>query len=233
MIDRRTWLTVISALGLPLALGSTMNAEAGLLGQGVDSWTEEVQLHDGGKLIVQRSQSYGGRREIGQLPPIKEHTITFTLPNYAKTITWTSEYAEDLGRTNFNLLAVHVLRATPFIAASPNLSLSYNKWGRPNPPYVLFKYEGNVWQRIALEEFPVEFKAINVALNIRGRDVENLVSLGFISAAMVNQLNSSVTQEEYKSIVRTPLDHWKPRPVHLGPKAPNPINPPATIGGKN
>ena len=208
---REGLLRKLKTIGLVLTLGVSMNAYAGFLGLGGDSWKEEVLLHDGSKIIVKRSQSYGGRHEIGQPSPIKEHTISFTLPNSNKTITWTSEYGEDLGRTNFNLLALHVLNGTPYIVASPNLSLSYNKWGRPNPPYVFFKYDGKEWQRISLEEFPAEFKTINVVIYPVGRDVEEMVSLGLVSAGKIKELNSSLTQEEYKTIVRTPLDVWKPR----------------------
>ena len=224
---------VFKAIGLVLTLGMSMSAYAGFLGLGGDSWKEEVLLHDGSKLIVRRSQSYGGRHEIGQPPPIKEHTIIFTLPGSNKTITWTSEYGDDLGRTNFNLLAVHVLNGTPYVVASPNLSMSYNKWGRPNPPYVFFKYDGKVWQRIQLSEFPAEFKTINVSLDIRGRQAENLVSLGFVSAEKIKELNHHTTIPEYQTIVRTPLDHWKPRPVYSGPKAPYSITPPNTTDSKN
>ncbi|MBI3569559.1 MAG: hypothetical protein HY082_00385 [Gammaproteobacteria bacterium] len=178
MSNGHSLLRAFNTIGLVLTLGISMSAEAGLFGLGGTSWKEEVLLHDGQKIIVKRSQSYGGRHEIGQPQPIKEHTITFMLPGSNKSITWTSEYGEDLGRANFNLLAVHVLNGTPYIVASPNLCLSYNKWGRPNPPYVFFKYDGKVWQRIQLSEFPAEFKTVNVALDIRGLQVENLVSLG-------------------------------------------------------
>ena len=157
----------ITKLGLLLMVVGSMSACAGLLGLGGDSWKEEVLLHDGSKLIVKRSQNYGGRHEIGQSPPIREHTITFRLPGSSKTITWTSEYGEELGRTNFNLLAVHVLNGTPYIVTEPNLCLSYNKWGRPNPPYVFYKYDGKTWQRISLEELPVDFKTINVSPHAR------------------------------------------------------------------
>ena len=176
------WLKQITKLGLLLMMGVSLSAEAGLFGFGGTSWKEEVLLHDGQKIIVKRSQSYGGRGEVGQ-SPIKEHTISFELPNSNKTIIWVSEYGEDLGRTNFNLLAVHVLNGTPYIVASPNLCLSYNKWGRPNPPYVFFKYDGKEWQRIQLAEFPAEFKTINVALDIRGRQVEELEKIGLASAS--------------------------------------------------
>jgi len=217
---------------LVMILGGSMSACA----MGGASWKEEVLLHDGKKLIVERSQTYGGRHEIGQPQPIKEHTISFTPPHSNKPLTWTSEYSEDIGRTNFNLLAVHVLNDTPYIVASPNLCLSYNKWGRPNPPYVFFKYDSHAWQRIPLSEFPIEFKAVNVALDIRGREVEELNRMGWVSAEKIKALNAHIEMPEYKTILRTPLpesalcpDYSSPR--YTSPKAPNPITPKATSGG--
>lgn len=231
MNNRQMLLRLFKAISLVLTLGVSMSAEAGFLGFGGDSWKEEVLLHDGSKIIVERSQSYGGRHEIGQPLPIKEHTITFTLPGSSKIITWTSEYGEDIGRTNFNPLALHILNGTPYIIVEPNLMLSYNKWGRPNPPYVFFKYKGKEWQRIAIEELPAEFQNINLVINTLSYG-EKLDSQGFASAEIVAKLNSSLTQEEYKTIHRAPLDHWKPRPEYKGPKAPHPIIPPATTDGK-
>ena len=184
-------------------LGTGMNA-FGFLGFGGTSWKEEVLLHDGRKIIVERSQSYGGRHEIGQSSPIKEQKIVFTLPETKKTITWSSEYSQDIGRANFQLLALHILKGTPYIVASPNLCLSYNKWGRPNPPYVFFKYDGREWQRISMEEFPVEFKTTNVTIETKGYE-EKLVGQGLVSAEMVRNLNNSLRQPEYQTILREPL----------------------------
>ena len=191
------WLKRVMKLGLFLMMGVSMSACS------TTSWKEEVLLHDGSKIVVKRSQTYGGRHEIGQPPPIKEHTLTFAMPNTHKTVTWVSEYGEDLGRTNFNLLAVHILNDTPYIVASPNLCLSYNKWGRPNPPYVFFKYDDSAWHRITLSEFPVEFKTINVVISTYGHgDVDRAVRSGFISVESVKKLNSAAKQPEYKTILR-------------------------------
>ncbi len=198
MNDRYLLLRPCKAICLVLTLGVSMSA----YGFGGDSWKEEVLLHDGSRLIVNRSQSYGGQHEIGQPPPIREHTISFMLTNTKETITWISEYGEDIGRTNFYLLAVHVLNGTPYIVASPYLCLSYNKWGRPNPPYVFFKYDGKAWQRIPIEEFPAEFTTINVALDILGREVKNLISLGLVSSGKIKELNHHTRQPEYKTILR-------------------------------
>jgi hypothetical protein len=207
-------------VGLLSMIGMSMNANAGLFGFGGISWKEEVLLHDGSKIIVERSQSYGGRHEIGQTPPIKDQEITFTVPGTRKTVTWKSEYSEDIGRANFKLLALHILDNTPYVVASPNLCLSYNKWGRSNPPYVFFKYEDKTWRRISLAEFPTEFKEINVVVSTKA-DENVITSQPIVSAESVKQINSSLEQAEYKTILREAL---KPRwdsltgcPIPTGP----------------
>jgi hypothetical protein len=188
-----------------------------------NTWREEVLLHDGKKLIVQRSQIYGGRSEPGQSGPIKEHSISFKLPGSNQAITWTSEYGQDLGRTNFNLLAVHVLNGTPYVVASPNLCLSYNKWGRPNPPYVVFKYEGSHWQRIALEALPIEFKTVNVVLSIQKVQADELSAMGLVSAEKIKELNGSTEIPEFKKLLREPLTPERCQQYSKGPKALHPI----------
>lgn len=206
---------------LVVALVASFSVNAGLFGFGADSWKEEVLLHDGQKIIVERAQTYGGRSEPGQSDsgPIKEHTIHFTLPSTNQSVLWSSEYSEDAGRTNLNLLALHVLNGVPYVVAEPNLCISYNKWGRPNPPYVFFKYEGNVWQRIPLEEFPAEFKTINVAYNTLGNDARSLVRLGFVSAEKLKELFHS-SSPVYQEIMRRQLNP-EPCPQYpSGPKAP-------------
>jgi hypothetical protein len=197
---------MLRILVLLLAL-SSLDATAGLFGFGDFSWKEEVLLHDGRRIIVKRSQSYGGRRELGQDPPIKEHVLTFQLPGSDKSVKWTSEFSQDVGRANFDLFALHVLNDTPYIVALPNLCLAYNKWGRPNPPYVFFKHDGAVWQRIALAELPGQFKAANVIVNVRREvDIEQAAAkLGYVPADAVQSTNQRLQQAELRSILREPV----------------------------
>ncbi len=222
----KNWMLGISLMILG---GGGMSACA----MGGASWEEEVLLHDGKKLIVERSQSYGGRHEIGQKPPIKEEQITFSLPGSGQSISWTSEYSEDVGRANFEPLALHISKNTPYIVATPNLCLAYNKWGRPNPPYVIFKHDGKAWRRIPLSEFPAEFKAVNLVISTTKHDSE-VARKSLVRAEVVKKLNSSLTQPEYQTIVREPLpsSHLCP-PELTGFKAPYPIPPKAGgAGGK-
>lgn len=230
----------IRTLTLFLAgLGFCCAAYAGLLGFGGTSWKEEVLLRDGSKIVVERTQTYGGSREIGQPKPVKEHSVTFSIPGSSSRITWKSEYGEDIKNTNFKLLALHVLNKTPYIVAVPALCLSYNKWGRPNPPYVIFKYEGKEWKRISLQELPIEFKEINLVIATLA-DEKIVAAQSLVSAELVKKLNGSLEQPEYHSILREPVkpgavgsivncpDYNSPR--YMSPKAPNPMPAPSTDG---
>lgn len=220
----------ISRIALIFVTGISIGAEAAVFGFGGVSWQENVQLHDGKKILVDRRQSYGGRHEIGQTPPIKEQEITFTLPGTIQRIAWKTEYSEDVGRSNFILLALHILNDTPYIVAEPHLCLSYSKWGRPNPPYVFFKYENKAWKRIPLQEFPVEFKDINLVISTKTEE-KTITAQSPVSTDLVKKLNSNLRQPEYRAILREPM---RPEPCpqySSGPKAPIPIPPKTKVTG--
>jgi len=201
MNSRRSSVRLCKIISLVVTMGVSMNADAGLFGFGDPSWQEEVLLHDGSKIIVNRSQSYGGRHEIGQSAPIKEQTLTFTLPNTSTTIEFKSEYGEDIGRANFKLLALHILNGTPYIVTGASSCQAYNKWGRPNPPYVLFRYDSKAWKRIALEELPAEFKDINLVVNSKGEE-KIITAQSIVTAELVKKLNGELEQPQYKTILR-------------------------------
>lgn len=192
----------IVKLGLLLMMGVSMSA----CGSGTETWKEEVLLHDGSKIIVKRSQTFGGRHEFGQSPPIKEHSVTFTPAGSNKPITWKSEFSKDIGHANFGLLALDIVNGVAYVVARPTGCLSYNKWGRPSPPYVFFKYVDEQWKQIALAELPAEIKQSNVVIDTYGHyGINQAVKSGFIAADSVKELNSTLTQEELKSIVRVPI----------------------------
>lgn len=192
-----TPLRQITRLGLILLLVTSMSACS-------TSWKEGVRLHDGSTLIAKRSQTRGGGHEPGNRPPINQQKITFTVPKTDKTLSFTSDYSDDIDAMDFNLLALHILGETPYLVVTPNRCLSYNKWGRPNPPYVIFKHEESDWQRIPLQELPSEFKEIN--LMVDGYDPYRLTvkerDASVLSTGVVKKLNGKLSQPEYKTILR-------------------------------
>lgn len=196
---------LLTAATVILTTGASMNANAGLFGLGGTSWKEEVQLHDGSKIVVKRSHAYGGSREVGQPPSIKEQDITFTLPGTSQVIVWKDEYGKEVGGQNFILLALHILNGTPYIVARPNLCRSYNKWGRPNPPYVIFKHDGKEWQRISFSDLPVEFKDTNLSLVYTKDDEKHIAGQSTLTAEHVRKSNARIRNPESTSILRDPV----------------------------
>lgn len=201
MRTHQLWLKQIAKFGLFLMMGVSMSADAGLFGFGGDSWEEEVLLHDGGKIIVERSVERGGRHEIGQQSPIKEQSLLFILPATNERITWKSEFSKDIGLADFKPILFDLVQGAAYVVASTVGCLSYNKWGRPNPPYIIFKYQNKAWQRITMQELPTELKKPNLIISSPDNEVEK-IGKSYVTAAMVQQANSDLTQPEYKTILR-------------------------------
>lgn len=220
------WLKQITKLGFLLTLGVSMSACAS---GGTANWKEEVLLHDGSKLIVERSQTYGGYSELASRErQLVEEVWEFTTPGTTKQrVIWKNDFGKTPESSSVMLLMLDFLNGTPYLATSPAGYIAYNKWGRPNPPYVFFKYDGKTWQRISLEEFPPAFINVNVVI---GRpDLDHRT--GTLSVATIREENR-LLEPHLRTILRTPIDYGPPRPIYSGPKAPHPITPPTTSGGK-
>ena len=171
---------------------------------GIKEWKEEVLLHDGSKLIVERSVERGGRHEIGQEPPIKEQSLTFVLPGTSQNVTWEDKFTADVGGANFLPMQLEISKDTPYLVVVPMGCLAYNKWGRPNPPYVVFKYQGGAWQRIPLRELSAELTIPNMIFS--SPDTEARKSgQRVVSAETIKTLYGRYKQPEYRTILRKPL----------------------------
>ena len=193
----------VAIVFLILTIG-TGTAAFGFLGFGGTSWKEDVLLHDGRKIIVERSVDRGGRHEIGQMSPYKHQSLTFTMPGSKQKIEWEDTFSKELGMANFLPMLLDVQNNIAYLVVFPMGCLSYNKWGRPNPPYVIFKYDGKIWQRISLDELPAEIKVPNVIFSMP--DIEVKKSGGhFMSAEMIKKIISGYPQPEYQTILREPL----------------------------
>jgi hypothetical protein len=59
------------------------------------------------------------------------------------------------------------------------------------------------WQRIPLEELPAEFTTLNLTIETKGYE-KKIVGQGLVSAEKVRNLNNSLRQPEYKTILREP-----------------------------
>ena len=245
MNTHRGMLKQITKLGLFLMMGVSMSAGAGLFGFGGTSWKEEVLLHDGKKMVVERSQTRGGRHEIGQEVPVAEHIISFKQPGTEQIVTWKSEYGTEIEKSSLLPLALDVVGGTPYIVATPAGCLAYNKWERPNPPYIVQKFDGKTWQRIPLSAFPTEIKEANVVISaLVGQFERRLTGRSApVPASEIRSINTEARDpnvQYLRVLVREPLKPGSPgvscpdynSPRYMSPKAPNPITSPPTGGGQ-
>lgn len=202
----RVILLTLAVFG-SLLVGLNSRAEAGLFGFGGDSWQEEVLLHDGSKMVVERKVERGGRHEVGQKPPYKEQRLSFTMPGTTQTVTWEDHYSDDLGQANFLPMALDIVGGTPYLVVHPMGCLSYNKWGRPNPPYVVFHYQAKEWRRIPLEQLPAAITTPNMIFSEPDAQVERF-GTQVVTADMIKGVIGGYQQPEYRTFLRGP--------VHLG-----------------
>lgn len=208
MREERKWKNNI-CIGVMIVLGfifmNPSGCAAGFLGIGDStSWQEEVLLHDGSKIVVDRWQKRGGPHTLGERPGILEYSLSFKHPVTKEIIKWKDGPTEDISYANFDPVALHIKDNIAYIITMTYGCKSFNKWGRPNPPYVIFKYEENDWKHIQFSKLPSEFTNVNLIIDTIN-DEKYLASQSFMNAEKVKELNKSLTQEIYKIIVRTPF----------------------------
>lgn len=165
-------------------------------------WKEEVKLHDGQMIVVDRFYNLGG------YPAIESHNrspldeiLTFSLSGSGKAIVWKTEFNDSPEPNSLGPLLLDVVDGVPYLATSPAGCIAYNKWGRPNPPYVLFKYVNETWQRIPLEAFP----PMLVRSNLMSRSDSRILKSYYTLEQVKGQMQGLNIAPEARSILREGL----------------------------
>lgn len=199
MRTNQPWPKQIMKLGLLLMMGVIMNADAGLFNH-TKGWKEEVQLHDGKVFVVERHFNLGGYRTLdARERALLDETISFALPDSIKKILWKTEFKNDVPEPNsLSALLLDVVGGVPYLATSPAGCISYNKWGRPNPPYVLFKYVNDEWRHIPLAEFP----AVLVHANLMPTPASSLLKPYYTVEAAKTERERGNINDYAKTILR-------------------------------
>jgi hypothetical protein len=117
-------------------------------------WKEEIQLHDGRKIVAQRLDVLGGWAEPGQERAPKERSITFSDPdNPAKTYTHTIT-----GSSNYLLLDFE--NGVPWLIVYVGPFSTDTKC--PNDTYDTYRWNGAGWQQMAFKNLPKKFTGPNL-----------------------------------------------------------------------
>jgi hypothetical protein len=132
-----------------------MSLLSSCLGKSTFRWKEEVQLHDGRVIVIERSVRTGEVPvELGQPPGESDYTLTFKT-NDGKSVTW------DGGKW-FDPMLLDIDGEVPYVVATGRTELTYERYGCPRPPYFLFRYGGGEWERVSYEQFPKAIRKRNL-----------------------------------------------------------------------
>ena len=89
------------------------------------------------------------------------------MPGTKQKVTWEDHFSQDLGSSSFLPMLLDVHSNTAYLVVKPAGCLSYNKWSRPSPRYVIFKYVSNQWQAHIPRRGPAEIKTVNMISSMR------------------------------------------------------------------
>lgn len=160
-------------------------------------------MHDGQVLVIERHSNPADYLIPGSSePPALDESFTFTLPGTNQKISWKTEYRNDLPeRNSLGPLLLDIVDGMTYLATGPAGCVAYNKWGRPNPPYILFKYEHEKWVRVPLEEFPSEL----VHVNLMGIPDSKSLKSYYTIKQVKEQMRDRNIADYAKAILREPV----------------------------
>lgn len=204
MNDTGWLLRASKTIGLILALGVSVSAEASLFG-GSKGWKEEVLLHDGRKIVVERHFNLGPPSLESTERKELDETVTFTPPGTSKKITWKTSFDDFSPELNsLGILLLDIVNGMPYIATSPAGCIAYNKWQRPNPPYITFKFDHGNWERIPLDQFPAEL----IHANLMSTPATATLKSYYTLEQAKEQMEGRNIALEATTIYRAPIKTW-------------------------
>jgi len=173
-------------------------------GKAID-WTEETPLHDGRVLWVERHSELGpsfpgnSGMEIGQ-------SLAFKHPNTGERIAWTIP-------DGLNPVMIDFDQRIPYYVFAGHTVSDYNKWGCPNPPYLVYRYQHGKWSSVPFESLPASFVSRN--LIPMSKDVRGLKDGGRVYANEMENLWARVEYPKPKQEARR-ISREKVNPIAHG-----------------
>lgn len=122
------------------------------------TWTEEVKLLDGRVITVTQKRRYDSvytGSNYGNLP--REYWLMFKLSEFGdQEIVW-----------HENLLAqvLNVYQDKLYVVGKASTVAEFRQYGRPNPPYLGYRYEAGKWQLLPFNEIPSEIYDTNLLIS--------------------------------------------------------------------
>jgi hypothetical protein len=166
-------------------------------------WQEEVLLHDGRVIVIDRSVRTGEVPvEIGQSPGESDYTLMFTA-NDNQRVTWEG------GRDRFKPMILEFADGVPYVVARGSTGLVYPREGCPKPPYFFFRWGGDRWESVPYPQLPGVVRSRNLSADpTYSEPMRRAVSRGLATQDDVRASHRGLNPEDkaVREDAPTPMD---------------------------
>jgi hypothetical protein len=131
-----------------LAMASCSDHNAAL------KWTEDVLLPDGRTVTLKRYQEFKGPHELGSTPTVSDYWFEFKHPDTGQLVRWESD-------RDLVTLALMMDSTAPVLLVKPAFGGVY-RYGCPNPPYLLYRFDASQWQKFDIGRVPNKRVKVNM-----------------------------------------------------------------------
>lgn len=135
-------------------------------------WKQEAPLADGRVIVIDRVSKQTGVKYPERAVFEFQQILSFTNPDTNERISW-----EIPGGTGAWMIEFD--SGTPYMVLKAKSVTDYNNYDCPNPPWLVYRYTQNQWNRIPLESLPERFAKPN--LLAAARTDERSSNDGFVS----------------------------------------------------
>jgi hypothetical protein len=143
-------------------------------------WTEDVKLPDGRIVTLTRYQEFKGPHEIGDTPNQSDYWLEFKNPVTGEMVKW-----EQKG-PGLSTLVLMMDGDAPILLVTPDFGNSSREFNRPNPPYLLYKYEKS-WEKVDLTSIPIKRVKVNMTFAPKDRRQLIIDSHGKLDALVTSE----------------------------------------------
>jgi hypothetical protein len=138
-----------------------------------DTWEEDVELVKGKVISITRTQYYERYSELGApgdgWRPVKSRIEFVQDKASPETIVW----EEELDPLVLELINDHLV-----LVAKASYCDQYHRYGRPIPPYVIYRFANGRWDRSGFADLPAKLQA-NLLIDAKSKSSRRRVTIDF------------------------------------------------------
>lgn len=127
----------------------------GFAGGKTVKWGQEVLLQDGRVIFVERVSEQTEKLFPENAILDRKQSLRFRNPDTNEEISWTIPKGLVPKILDFD-------NRIPYLVLQAHTVADYNNWGCPNPPYLVYQFDGSRWMSLPFEQLPSRIERRNL-----------------------------------------------------------------------